>query len=201
MQGCRPFTAEETRRILAELNRGRYPLRDRALFVLGVTSGFRISELLSLTIADVWVDGQLLDIIRVRRSHMKRKKQGRTVATNPIAAGHLKRWIAELMNRHGAGPADVIFRSQVAGPDGKPRAMSRKRAWEILKAAAHRAGAYGAIGTHSMRKTFANKFHAMSGRDLSRTQDALGHTDIRATKKYMSFDQADTDNTVRRMRL
>jgi integrase len=32
---------------------GTYAARDKALFILGVKSGFRISELLSLTVGDV----------------------------------------------------------------------------------------------------------------------------------------------------
>ena len=47
MKGCRPLTDTEVELMQAGFG-GRYATRDRALFLLGVESGFRISELLSL---------------------------------------------------------------------------------------------------------------------------------------------------------
>jgi integrase len=52
MRGCRPLKEREIQRILKSLD-GRYAARDRALILLGIKSGFRISELLSLRLSDV----------------------------------------------------------------------------------------------------------------------------------------------------
>jgi integrase len=49
MKGCRPFSDEEVK-LIAKSFGGRYATRNKALFILGVRSGFRISEMLSLTV-------------------------------------------------------------------------------------------------------------------------------------------------------
>ena len=53
MKGTRPLTTEE---IIAVSNQfaGTFEVRNRSLFMLGVSVGGRISELLALNIGDVW---------------------------------------------------------------------------------------------------------------------------------------------------
>jgi integrase len=53
MKACRPFSDEEVHQLTISSS-GRSETRDKALFVTGVKSGFRISELLSLTEGDVY---------------------------------------------------------------------------------------------------------------------------------------------------
>ena len=52
MKGCRALTADEVARV-SKVFRGTYTGRDRALFILGIKTGFQISELLSLQVGDV----------------------------------------------------------------------------------------------------------------------------------------------------
>jgi hypothetical protein len=56
MIGSRPPIKDEITRVLKAFS-GMYAARDRALFVLGLKSSFRISEMLSLRVQDVWRDG------------------------------------------------------------------------------------------------------------------------------------------------
>ena len=84
MKGCRPLTDAEVALVLTSFG-GCYALRDKALFLLGLKSGFRISELLSLRLADVLHHGQLVDRVTVTRRHMKKKVEGRTVILHPEA--------------------------------------------------------------------------------------------------------------------
>jgi integrase len=51
MKGCRPLTDEEIT-LLSRSFGGTYAARDRALFILGLKSGFRISALLSLRVGE-----------------------------------------------------------------------------------------------------------------------------------------------------
>ena len=52
MKGTRPLDNDEIRLVSACFT-GTYEVRNRALFLLGVSTGGRISELLSLTIGDL----------------------------------------------------------------------------------------------------------------------------------------------------
>ena len=56
MKGTRPLDNDEIRRVSAAFT-GTYEVRNSGLFVLGVSTGGCISELLSLRIGDVWQNG------------------------------------------------------------------------------------------------------------------------------------------------
>ena len=108
MKGCRPLTAEETR-FMAMSFGGRYAARDRALFLLGVKSGFRISEILSLRIGDIVQAGRIVDKVSVRRSNMKKKTEGRTVFLHPDAKDGLSTWIDQLRDTGYMTTDDYVF--------------------------------------------------------------------------------------------
>ena len=52
MKGTRPLNNDEIRRVSAAFT-GTFAIRNRGLFIIGVSTGGRISELLSLCIGDV----------------------------------------------------------------------------------------------------------------------------------------------------
>jgi integrase len=60
MKGCRPLSEAEVALVSRGFS-GAHAARDKALFILGVKSGFRISELLSLTVGDVWQHGRVVN--------------------------------------------------------------------------------------------------------------------------------------------
>ena len=53
MKGTRPLDNSEIRRVSAYFD-STFEHRNRSLFLLGVSTGGRISDLLSLQIGDVW---------------------------------------------------------------------------------------------------------------------------------------------------
>ncbi len=63
MRGCPALTPKQLKRALANL-KGKYALRNQAMVILGVRSGLRISELLSLKVSQLWDgDRSFLDSI------------------------------------------------------------------------------------------------------------------------------------------
>lgn len=187
MKGCRPLEDLEIKTVLSHLSRPR----DKALFLLGIRSGFRISELLSLRMRDVWQNNHFVDRVSVARAHMKKKTEGRTVLLHPEAKDALERWIILLSGRHPE-PEGFIFRSR----EGGNSAMDRRSAWAVLKKAYASAGLTGKLGTHSMRKTFAKRIHEKLGRDLMKTQKALGHARVTSTVSYLSFAEEEIDEAI-----
>lgn len=96
MKGCRPLTKDETR-LLKNLFRGKLAKRNYALFVLGASTGFRISELLSLTIGDViGTDGDFKERVTVSRQNMKGKRSSRSNLLNNEAQRALEPWFYQL---------------------------------------------------------------------------------------------------------
>jgi hypothetical protein len=78
---------EEVRLTLKSFGSSRAK-RDKALFLLVMKSWFRISELFSLRIGDVWQADRLVERVTVAHWHMKQKTAGRAVLLHPEAKGY-----------------------------------------------------------------------------------------------------------------
>jgi integrase len=186
MKGCRPLTDAEIALVSRSFG-GTYALRDRAWFILGLKTGFRIAELLSLRVGDVWQYGRVVDQLIVRRAHMKQKREGRTVPVHPDAQAALATWVRRLRQQPGVTAQTYVFRSRKGGN----RPISSVQAWRILREACEANELTGKLGTHCMRKTFAQKVYHQLGFDLIRTKRALGHQQISNTERYLSFAEAE----------
>jgi site-specific recombinase XerD len=79
---------------------------------------------------------------------------------------------------------------------GDNRPVTRVHAWRVLHQAFTDTDLGGKLGTHSMRKTFANKVYDALGHDLIKTQRALGHRNINSTACYLSFREEDIDRAI-----
>lgn len=185
MQGMRPLTDSEVARIAAAL----VSKRDRALFFLGIRTGFRISELLSLRVGDIVEGNKIAHSVEVARRNMKGKDQGRSVPLHEEARAALADWIAEL-NAKGATADWPLFVSRKGG------VLTRVQAWRILTGAYDLTKVFGRIGTHGLRKTFASKVYEKLDHDLLRTQKALGHKAITSTAAYLSFAESEVNAAI-----
>lgn len=201
MRGCRPLSDEEVS-LVAKSFSGTYGKRNKALFLVGHRTGFRISELLSLTVSNVLQHGKIMDAITVQRRNMKGGKAGktnsRTVRLHPEAKAALSVWLEVLQKRLGGtlDPQTPVFCSRVHGDDGTLRAISRVQAWRILQDAYLSNELPGKLGTHAMRKTFANRMYEHLNHDLVKTQRALGHANINSTVQYLSFREEEIDAAI-----
>ena len=81
MKGTRPLDNTEIRRVSACFT-GIYEKRNRGLFMLGVSTGGRISELLSLTISDVWQNRKAVTDLLFDKSIVKGGEISRAVPIN-----------------------------------------------------------------------------------------------------------------------
>jgi integrase len=199
MKGCRPLTDEEVKRVRRSFT-GRYARRNESLVVLGVACGFRISEVLSLRVGDVLQHGKVVDRVTVARRYMKGGKAGkaesRTVRLAPEARAVLSVWLEQLAAQlQGAlDPQTPVFCSRVRDQDtGLRRAISREQAWRVLTAVFAANELQGRLGTHCLRKTFANNVYEANHHDLPKTQKALGHRNINSTVAYLSFREEDVE--------
>ena len=66
MKGTRPLDNAEIRRVSAAFT-GTFATRNRGLFMLGVSTGGRISELLSLRIGDVYHNVSLKKVYKLEK--------------------------------------------------------------------------------------------------------------------------------------
>ena len=124
---------------------------------------------------------------------------GRTVPLHPEARAALSVWLEVLqrMLKGNLDPQTPVFCSRVKDPrSGLKRAISREQAWRILKEAFEANELTGKLGTHAMRKSFANRMYDKLSHDLVKTQRALGHKNINSTVAYLSFREEEIDAAI-----
>lgn len=202
MKGKRPLTDEEVEGLISEGFTGRYAKRDRALFAMGINTGFRIGTLLNIRLRHVYRNGSVMKTIQLPASYFKRKKEGQTKNLSPGTRRYLKEWIEELITwpvydwyQTYRTPGEV-FLFQAMGKQNKP--MGYEIARRGLLTAAKNIDVYDpGISTHSMRKTASARlisyFTARYQRGEIQTmpvylvQIFLGHQDPGTTLNYLSF--------------
>lgn len=193
MKGCRSFTDQEADLIMQTFG-GTYAARDKAVFAVGRFTGERISAILHLKVGDVVQAGRIADAVTYRRASRKGKVEGRTVKLHAEAKAALNVWISQLAKDTILTADDYVFQSRKGqGP------LGRVQYYRILKEAVDANELTGKIATHSMRKTFADRVYEALGKDIFRTQKALGHKNINSTVQYLSFKEADIDAAVMAM--
>lgn len=196
MAGCRALTKKEVAEVLQCLATTSMPDRNCALFALGISTGFRISELLSLSVSNVInpSNKEIANYISVHRRNMKRKQSSRTMPINTTAKKYL---IKQLNEYHSRG---IRLDAPLFAQKWKLKKLSTSHACHILRRAFLACNITPA-GSHTMRKTFASRFYTMikqiSDDDpLLQTQVALGHKSVDSTSRYLKTEQANVFKAV-----
>lgn len=151
-------------------------IRNYLLFVLGINSGLRISDLLKLTVEDV----KNQDRISIREQKTNKHKDFPLSDT-------CKKVIQEYLKTTNITDG-YLFTSRKGN---KP--ITRVQAYRILSEAAKTVGITEPIGTHTLRKTFG--YHAyVNGTDVTRIQKLLNHSAPNVTLSYIGITKEELDN-------
>jgi integrase len=185
MKGCRPLTEQEICLITDSFDRN-YQFRDKALFLLGIKAGFRITEILSLVVEDIYQNSKILAAVTVKRRNMKGKLSSRTVVLHEAVKLAVQDWL-----RFSGLKTGPLFRSRQGGKN-----ISRVQAWRILNTTFKQNEVVFHTGTHCMRKTFASNIYTKLDKDLVKTCRALGHKNIMSTISYLSFDDEEINRAI-----
>jgi integrase/recombinase XerD len=157
--------------------RGR---RDAAMLELAYASGLRVSELVTLALADLNLH---LGFVRVTGKGNKT----RLVPVGAAALDKLARYLAEDRPACVKDPAErAMFLTDRGGP------MTRQGFWKLLRGYARRAGVRlpaGDVSPHKLRHSFATHL-VEHGADLRAVQAMLGHADIATTEIYTQVSRA-----------
>lgn len=145
--------------------------RNYVLFLIGIHTGLRISDILLLKVKDV----QGWEII------IKEQKTGKPKEVK--MPNESKRAIRSYIK--GKPRHEYLIKSR----EGKNKPLSRSMAYKILNQVADEFG-LERIGTHSLRKTYGYH-HYKTFNDLVALQKTLNHTDPKETKRYIGIEQDD----------
>lgn len=150
--------------------------RDMLLFVLGINTGLRISDLLSLKVNEVWEGEKGKEFLFINDD-----KSGEEEAfyLNSKVQEELKTYLESTPLKED----DYIFKSKKLN-----RPISRQQAYRIINNAAEKARVPGNYGTHTLRKTFG--YHAYKkGIAISIIMKILHHYSSAETLKYIGMEK------------
>ena len=182
--GCRPLSDDEITRLLDGCQ-GRYRARDVTLITMGMHTGFRISELLSMRIRDVWDGSQVANEVHVAKGFVKGKKKSRTMPLHERVREALSAFLQSSRMWHPLFQNWPLFHSQ-----GCAKQLSTRQAFDVIVDAASKAGLdVDRVGTHTLRKTFARRMwvSASVSRDPAKMARLLGHDNWGNTLRYLEF--------------
>lgn len=148
--------------------------RDLLLFIIGINTALRISDILPLRVRDI--TDTHIEIVEKKTGKKKRIKINAAIRDA----------VRDLVPKD-AEPNDWLFPSRKGD---KP--ISRSQAWRVLSKAAEDAGIRTPFGAHSLRKTFA--YHAYkSGVELPLLMRILNHASQRETLRYIGIESEEID--------
>jgi integrase/recombinase XerD len=169
----KPISVSQVRRLLEQPVRlgGADAKRDRAMLELLYASGMRVSELVSLNLDDIDINGGYV------RCFGKGHKE-RLIPIHQQAASVIEDYIKE--NR----PRLVHSKDERAlFVNARGERLTRQGLWQILKEYAKSAELEADITPHTLRHSFAT--HMLNGgADLRSVQELLGHANITTTQVY-----------------
>lgn len=179
------LTPEEMRRLLAVPDLGTPTgFRDRCIFELFWCTGMRISELLSLAVADLDFAQGLVTI-----QHGKGRAGGKTRVV-PLGAGVVQ-WLREYIDKarpwlalNEPNPPENLFLSRFG------KRMDKSGLFYKLRAYQRRAKIKKKLSTHTFRHTLASEM-LKAGADLRHIQELLGHENLTTTQRYLHVVKAD----------
>jgi integrase len=176
------------------------PRRDQVLILSCLKLGLRISEILSLRIGDVLAGTSIRPSLTIERRFLKggrnRRRRGvrsRAIPISPTLRESIQAYLSERSPDTPHCPSEPLFMSRIGH-----QALRRHQALRIIRGAIIEAGCnpFGNWGCHSLRKTFASRVYKFSGHDVNLTRQALGHSQLQTTLRYLGSDEAGVSEAV-----
>ena len=151
--------------------------RNHVMFLIGIYTGLRISDIRNLKVRDL-----------KGKSHLEIISQKTDKKLRIVINDKLKIALDDYLI--GMNDYEYVLKSRQG--DNKP--ISNNQAYNILSDAAHALGLNN-IGTHSMRKTFGYHLYKKT-KDIVLVKELLSHSDIEITKRYIGLVQRSKDVAV-----
>lgn len=161
-------------------------LRNYLFFCLGIYSGLRVSDLLSLKVG--MVKGTHVRIVE------KKSKKTKQFLIHPSIREDLDRYIA------GKDDDEYLFASRQRKTKSKLKGqpIDRSTAYRMLNDVAKKFG-LADIGTHTMRKTWGYHLYMQNKTNLALLMQMFNHSEESTTLRYIGVTQEMMDEQTKRL--
>jgi len=163
-----PLSDDALRRLLDAAS-----VRDRAIVLLMLDTGLRLSEVAGLQRCDLRPDGGAKVLGKGSRE--------RVVPVGNVARLALLRYLRQAER---TDPSEPIFRARGGGP------LSARGVQQVFNRLKRRAGITGRCSPHQLRHTFARAY-LVNGGDAFSLQRILGHATLDMVRRYVALADAD----------
>lgn len=179
------LTISETQKLMESPNlNSDKGIRDRAMLELLYATGIRVSELISLKIADM--------NLAMEYVICHEKSRERIIPFGSAAKSALESYLQKTREQMiGEAESDYLF----VNCSGKQ--MSRQGFWKLIKHYAEKAGIEKEITPHTFRHSFAA--HLLeNGADVQSVQKMMGHADVSTTQMYVEMQAGNVRDVYKR---
>jgi integrase len=171
---------EKIKEIKEDLLKQSY--RNYMMFLVGINTGLRVSDLLSLKVDDIRDKKHII----VKEQKTSKNKQ---FLINKVLRKELTEYMKDMDND------EYLFQSRI----GKNKALSRFQAYRILSEAGNRVG-LKRISCNSTRKTFGYH-HYKKYKDVALLQKLFNHSAPHITLTYIGINQDIIDDSIEKFSL
>jgi integrase/recombinase XerD len=171
----KPLTVQEIDELLEQPARRATPeaKRDRAMLELMYATGLRVTELVSLDMQDVQLEGEKPYVRLIGKGNRERQIP---LLDQPVQ--EVREYIQNARTRLvGDRKETALFVNR------RGERLTRQGFWLILKGYAMEAGIHGRVTPHTLRHSFATHM-LRGGMDIHKVQELLGHANISTTQVY-----------------
>lgn len=165
--------------------RQKKDLRYYLLFVIGINTGLRIGDILSLKVSHFVNEKGGLNKYLI----LNEEKTGklRKIAINTAVHKALKSFLSHFKSELG----EYIFSSRKV----KNMPISKTQAYRVLNEAAQHCNISINFGTHTLRKTWSYHTYKTTGNNIGLVMELLNHSSQAVTLRYIGITQEQRDET------
>lgn len=175
----KPIKSKEVlNQFATELLKNKHGQRDYTIFVFGIFTGLRISDILNLKVSDV--KGKLKTDIVEKKTGKKRT----------LILMQLTNQIIIYLNEEHDGQSEWLFPS----PRDNTKHLATHQFYKIMQKTANFLD-LDYIGTHTLRKTFGYSYYKKT-KDLSSLMKILNHSSQAVTLRYIGIEEEEIQSSL-----
>ncbi|MCR5690740.1 MAG: site-specific integrase [Eubacterium sp.] len=179
MKYVQPIRDKKSIKIIKTLLKEEYDLKYYLIFVLGINTGLRISDLLHLKVDDLQDKGHL---------ELKEKKTGKH--NRLLLNKNLQKEIRDYIETKHLEEGDYLFQSR----KGQNQPLMRQTVWRVFHGVCQDIGIDN-IGTHSLRKTFGY-WHYKTYHNVALLMILFNHSSPSITLRYIGITSDEVDSSL-----